>query len=584
MGNGRLIIRWSIRDLKQRWIQVIAIATIIALGIGVYTGLSSTTPWRKAAFEDSNNVLNMFDLKMSMSAGGWINQTELNSLIKNLTHFNDLKAIQFRINFPTTVNASNLNQSILVNGRIIGINMSEGSEKVRVNGFSVTEGRHIQSNDRLGNVWLVEYNFANYNKIRVNNRPFQISGGYELTHIGTVLTPEYFVVVEGSLIFAQSSFCALFVPMETAQVILQQTIGIPQGYVNEVLFLFKDNTDTTLFTQELEDQVNSLYPQLNIDLMEKDEHPSHELQLEDIPGDQEMYYIFSFLILLIAIFGAYNLISRVVNSQRREIGINMALGVPPRVIAIRYFLFSAEIALGGIFFGYIFALIFGHSLGGVIQKLTPYVIWREWLVMDLFAQGTLIGIIIPLFASFFPIWRATRMPPIQAINTGVRIGAGRSFSRFLTHIRLPGSIFLQIPFRILTRNLRRTVSTCGGIALAICVLVGVIGFVDGADILLANEQSIIKGTSENRVGVSLNNFYNTSMFPVTNITNHENVKSAEIMLEFPVILYSESGSIDIILRSFNLTNEIWTPISKQELEGSNLTKGAIISLEAAKDL
>lgn len=584
MGNLKLLLRWSIRDLQQRWIQVITISIIIALGIGVYTGLSSTTPWRQTSFEESNEALNMFDLKMSLLTGGWINQTDLDALIMNLTYSESLKGIEYRISIPTTVNASTVNKSILVNGKIIGVDMVEGSEAVEVNGFAITEGRHIQSNERSENVCLVEYNFAQYYELTANNQTLQISGGYELSYIGTVLTPEYFMVVEGNLIFAESAFCALFVPLETAQFILEHSIGIPKGYINEVLFLFDEGGDITSFAQELEDEIETQYPQLSIDLMEKDEHPSYKLQLEDIPGDQEMYYIFSFLVLLIAIFGAYNLISRVVNSQRRQIGINMALGVPPRFIAIRYFLFSLEISLGGIFFGYIFALFFGHALGGVIKELIPYVVWREWLITELFIQGTLIGIIIPIFASFIPIWRAIRMQPIDAIQTGARIGTGKKFSPFLTYLRLPGSIFLQIPIRNLTRNLRRTLSTFGGIALAICVLVGVIGFMDGADKLLADEEALIIGDSENRIDVTLNNLYNATLYPVTNMTNHEDVRSAVTMLQFPVSIYSTGKSIDIIMRSFNITNEIWVPLSASELEGKNLYKGAIISQEAAQDL
>ena len=36
-----------------------------------------------------------------------------------------------------------------------------------------------------------------------------------------------------------------------------------------------------------------------------------------------------------AVFAAFNLISRVIDAQRREIGISMALGVPTWVIALR---------------------------------------------------------------------------------------------------------------------------------------------------------------------------------------------------------------------------------------------------------
>ena len=37
--NWHLWLRWSWRDLRARWLQVVAIALIIALGTGVFAGL-----------------------------------------------------------------------------------------------------------------------------------------------------------------------------------------------------------------------------------------------------------------------------------------------------------------------------------------------------------------------------------------------------------------------------------------------------------------------------------------------------------------------------------------------------------------
>ncbi len=39
-------LRWSWRDLRARWLQIGAIAGIIAIGSGVYSGLGSTAAWR----------------------------------------------------------------------------------------------------------------------------------------------------------------------------------------------------------------------------------------------------------------------------------------------------------------------------------------------------------------------------------------------------------------------------------------------------------------------------------------------------------------------------------------------------------
>lgn len=584
MGNLKLLLQWSFRDLKQRKIQVIAIALIVGLGTGIYTGLSSTTPWREHAFEKSNDLLNMFDLKMKLLPGSWIPQSDLSSALQNLSHKDWIRALEYRVSFPTTINASTSNQTILVNGRIIGINVSDGSQNLDVNGIHITDGRHIKPTETAENVCLVEYNFASYYNLKPKNQLLTIAGGFELSFIGTALTPEYFVVIEENLLFAQSSFAALFVPLEIAQTILHQATSLPLGYVNEVIFLLKSEADLEEFITDLEDYFLGHFPLISFEFIEKHEQPAYKMQEEDIPGDQSLYYIFSFLILIIAAFGAYNLISRVVNSQRRQIGINMALGVPPRQIAYRYLLFSLEITLGGIFFGYIFAIVLGQRLGDVIIDITHYPVWEEWLVIDLFLQGTLLGILIPFIASIVPIWRATRMQPIHAIQTGAKVGTGKGISPLLTWIHLPGSIFIQLPFRNISRNLRRTVSTLTGIALAICVLVAVLGFVDGANFLLESEQEVIKGDSEGRVDVILNDLYNISQSPVINITDDIDVRLAVPMIQIPVTLYGKYESFDIILRCFNFSNQIWTPETIRKVEPFNLTSGIIISLEASRDL
>ncbi|MFW9992651.1 MAG: FtsX-like permease family protein [Candidatus Odinarchaeota archaeon] len=587
MGSKAILLRWSFRDLKQRKIQVLAIIVIIGLGTGVYTGLSSTTPWRWNAFNSSNEVLRMFDLKISLLPGSWIKQDDFSDIItNNLAHGNWIDALEYRLTFPTTVNASTTNQTILVNGRIIGINVTGGSDNLNVNKIHITNGRHLLSTETRGNVCLLEHNFASYYDLKPDNQSIKISGGHELSFVGSALTPEFFMVIEENLFMAQSSFCALFIPMETAQSILQQSLGLPIeiNFVNELLLSLTADADINVLKTEIEEQFELYYPQIDFNFIEREDQPSYKTQEEDIPGDQAMYYIFSFLILIIAAFGTYNLISRVVNSQRRQIGINMGLGVTPRKIAYRYLIFSLEIAVGGVIVGYFFAIIFGSRLGDVIKGVTPYPVWEEWLVTDLFVQGTLLGIIIPFLASIIPIIQASRMEPINAIQTGAKLGTGKGFRPLLARLKIPGSIFTQMPFRNISRNLKRTISTFMGIALAICVLIAVFSFVDGATLLLDSEQRILKGDSEGRVNILLNNFYNASLSPVTNITTHSKIEAAVPMIQVPVKIYGEQDSFGITLECFDLSNPIWTPVTSNDLTAENLSSGIIISKETARDL
>ena len=56
------LLRWSARDLRRRWVQVAAIALIIAIGTGVYSALGSTATWRRTSNDASFAAVGMYDL------------------------------------------------------------------------------------------------------------------------------------------------------------------------------------------------------------------------------------------------------------------------------------------------------------------------------------------------------------------------------------------------------------------------------------------------------------------------------------------------------------------------------------------
>jgi putative ABC transport system permease protein len=56
-----------------------------------------------------------------------------------------------------------------------------------------------------------------------------------------------------------------------------------------------------------------------------------------------------------------------VEAQRREIGIKMALGVRPRLLAVRQLLFAAQVALIGVLFGDGVGYLVGIPLPGCFR-------------------------------------------------------------------------------------------------------------------------------------------------------------------------------------------------------------------------
>ena len=78
---------------------------------------------------------------------------------------------------------------------------------------------------------------------------------------------------------------------------------------------------------------------------------AHRVLYKDAEGDQQLWTIFALLMLVGAAFAAFNLISRVVEAERREIGIGMALGMPTWTLAVRPLLLGVQIAVVGVVLG-----------------------------------------------------------------------------------------------------------------------------------------------------------------------------------------------------------------------------------------
>src|SRR5690606_41010000 len=123
--NLRLYLRWTWRDLRARWLQVIAIALIIALGTGVHAGLSSMADWRYTSYDASYALLNMYDLRVRLTEGSYVDAETLLDTLDDLPHAHWITAAEPRLILPTLVETGDPSDPILVPGRIIGVDISD---------------------------------------------------------------------------------------------------------------------------------------------------------------------------------------------------------------------------------------------------------------------------------------------------------------------------------------------------------------------------------------------------------------------------------------------------------------------------
>ena len=67
--RGGLWVRWALRDARRHRGQVLSIGLLLALGVGMYSAMSSMSVWRVRSADASFAALRMHDLRASLVEG-----------------------------------------------------------------------------------------------------------------------------------------------------------------------------------------------------------------------------------------------------------------------------------------------------------------------------------------------------------------------------------------------------------------------------------------------------------------------------------------------------------------------------------
>ena len=572
------VLRWAARDLRRRWPQVVAIALIISIGTGIYAALGSTATWRRESNDASFGMLHMYDLRVRAAAGADAATGEMLAVLEDLPDPGIVAAAEERLVAPTQVDASTGGQTILVPGRIIGMDLRDGGPHVNDVDVDERDGRDLGAADDGAPVALLERNFADHYDLSPGGE-VRVAGDRAVETVGIGLAPEYFfVMTEEGGFFAQANFAALFTSLRTAQ----DLAGRPDR-VNDLVLTLVPGADPDAAAAAVEAAFASSGAGLGVTVMQTEDEDAYRVLYDDIESDQRFWNLFAGLILAGATFGAFNLSSRMVESQRREIGIGMALGWSRRRLAVRPLLVGAQIALLGALFGVMTGLVVMAALRPVYRALLPLPVWHTDFQPAVFARGAVLGFALPLVATAWPVWRAVRVMPVDAISTAHRGGRG-GLAPLLRRLPWPVSAFRRMPLGNVLRTPRRTLLTALGIGAAITTLVAIFGMLDSFNATLDRNDREVLGDHPDRVLVGLDGFVTETGPEVEAVRSAVSVgQVAPVLRSGATLLAPDGGDIEVLLEAVDLESDLWAPTAT---EGSLPVDGPgiVIARKAADDL
>ncbi len=569
-GGTTLWLRWSWRDLKRRWVQLIITALVIALGTGLFAGLSSVSRWRTQSNEDSFAITLYHDLRVSLGAGHFLPQGALASALEGVAGL-PLEALEERLVLPTQVEVTAGDELVVVPGRLVAYDFSHSEPSV--DRLHLERGRLLGPDDEGAATALFERNFGKHYGLGEAGT-LRLAGGHELTFVGQAVSPEYFMVVTDEAGFlAEANFGVVFTSLATAQAIA----GL-EGQINDLVVRLQPGVDVTAAEQLVRDRVAAF----GATVVRGDEEDAYRLLTEDAKGDQQVYTVFAMAILAGAVFAAFNITSRMVEAQRREFGIAMALGVSPLQIAMRPLLVGVQIALLGVAFGIGVGLLVGWGMGAVLRGFLVMPVLETPFQFDIFALVAIGGFLAPMLAIAYPVWRAVRVPPIRAIRTGHVAVRPPGMARLAGRIPVPGDTFFRMPLRNLVRAPRRALLTGLGIAAIISVLVALLGYLDSFFDALDRVEAETSGDYPARLDIDLDRFYTIESPEAAAVFASGALEAAEPRLRLGASFLAGGERIDGLLEFVDMSSPLWRPTPERGSLPSG--PGIVIATTAARDL
>ncbi|MHA2294728.1 MAG: ABC transporter permease [Candidatus Hodarchaeales archaeon] len=459
------------REFRLHKFQFLGLLLICAVGVGFWGTLSTNSR------NLENSILKTYeDLEFShfqLESANPVNYTLVMEAFNELSRKNPvIKSYQLRIVTSIGLRVLVEDRWRSVEGRILAY---DTRSQPAVNKFKLESGNSLDASDSGNMTFLFEKHCADfYGTVPGDWTLNVISGTKEatLTAKGIATSPEYLLLAKDltTIIVTPRIFSVIITSLETAQSILGDSWT---GMINEVSIRLEEDLEGEEL-QEIMNKVESAFSEIGAEvnvIRPRSEQISYIVWHEEANIARDMSIALPMLVLACGALGIYIVTSRLIRSQKRELGILMSLGYTKRELITHYAAFSLLPGLLGGIIGTIvayFLSVFTMSMYVDVFGL-PY--GEASLYPDQIIIGMIVGISVTTIGGILPLNGILKLYPNEAISEAEEIEPGKlSIVERLIGVNKFRST-TKIMLRNIFRNKKRSISSITAISASVMLLI-----------------------------------------------------------------------------------------------------------------
>ena len=449
------------RDLWHIRGQAIAIAVVIACGVstvvmsfGTLTSLYVT----QSSYYERQSFANIFaTLKRAPEP-----------VLDHIRDIPGVKRAESRVVAGATLDIAGMNEPVL--GRLISLPPTGGAA---LNNFVLREGRRPEP-DRKAEVIMSEA-FADAHNLRPGQHVTAVINGHrqKLNIVGIGLSPEYiYAIGPGALMPDDKRFGILWLNRQA----LAAAFDLEDSFNDVILTLFPSARSEDVISRL--DRI--LEPYGGAGAIAREDQTSHAFVANEIQQLDAMGRIVPPIFLAVAAFLLNVVISRIIATEREQIGLFKAFGYSNAAIGWHYLKLVLMIAVMGIIVGFGAGAWFGRAVTILYGEFFRFPVLYFHLDYQVFALAALVSLGAATGGALTAIRKAVILPPAVAMQPSPPTVYGRGVLAALGLTRILSQPTLMI-FRHIGRWPLRTGLTMMGISMSVAIMVVSLFFYDAVE-------------------------------------------------------------------------------------------------------